>query len=188
LLKPQKEYAVTEPYHALSTIAPAEEIIGRAIATLPGADPGAAQQPAPEAVNQTLEELAREGARRMLERALAVEVDEFLGRHRYERRLLAEQGYRNGYGRPRAVAVGTWPIEVRAPRIRDLPPEAPPFHSAILPRRRMLSVDTQRLFARLYLEGMSSGDFEPAFRELLGQRAPLSSSTILRLKEDWRAE
>jgi transposase-like protein len=35
---------------------------------------------------------------------------------------------------------------------------------------------------------LSSGDFEPAFRELLGQRAPLSSSTILRLKEDWRAE
>ena len=43
----------------------------------------------------------------MLERALAVEVDEFLGRPRYERRMLAEHGYRNGYGRPRAVAIGT---------------------------------------------------------------------------------
>ena len=44
--------------------------------------------------HQTIEELAREGARRMLERALAVEVDEFLGRPRYERRMLAEHGYR----------------------------------------------------------------------------------------------
>ena len=48
--------------------------------------------------------------------------------------------------------------------------------------------ETQRLFARLYLEGLSSGDFEPAFRELLGEAAPLSSSTILRLKEEWEAE
>ena len=102
--------------------------------------------------------------------------------------LLADHGYRNGYGKPRRVAIGTWPLEVRPPRISDLPPEAPPFHSSILPRRRMLSAETQRLFARLYLEGLSSGDFEPAFRELLGEAAPLSSSTILRLKEEWASE
>ncbi len=70
----------------------------------------------------------------------------------------------------------------------DLPPDAPPFESAILPRRRYLSGSTQRLFARLYLEGLSSGDFEPAFRELLGERAPLSASTIIRLKDDWAAD
>ncbi len=145
-------------------------------------------EPPAAIVNHTIEELAREGARRMLERALAVEVDEFLGRPRYERRMLAEHGYRNGYGRPRAVAIGTWPVEVRAPRIRDLPGDEPPFHSSILPRRRMLSAETQRLFARLYLEGLSSGDFEPAFRELLGEYATLSSSTILRLKEEWATE
>ncbi|HET9877924.1 MAG TPA: IS256 family transposase [Candidatus Limnocylindria bacterium] len=147
----------------------------------------AGDQPA-AIVNQTLEDLAREGARRMLERALAAEVDEFLGRARYQRRLLAEHGYRNGYGRPRAVAIGTWPVEVRAPRIRDLPEDVESFHSSILPRRRMLSAETQRLFARLYLEGLSSGDFEPAFRELLGETAPLSASTILRLKDEWATE
>jgi len=124
----------------------------------------------------------------VLERALAAEVDEFLGRQRYQRRLLADHGYRNGYGRPRAVAIGTWPVDVRAPRVRDLPDDAEPFHSSILPRRRMLSAETQRLFARLYLEGLSSGDFEPAFRELLGETAPLSSSTILRLKDEWATE
>ncbi len=183
-----------ETYHAPTPVAqpqpPTEAGIDRhALAPVEPRVPEPEPSQAPASmVNQTIEELAREGARRMLERALAVEVDEFLGRPRYERRLLAEHGYRNGYGRPRAVAIGTWPVEVRAPRIRDLPDDAPPFHSAILPRRRMLSAETQRLFARLYLEGLSSGDFEPAFRELLGEYATLSSSTILRLKEEWAAE
>ena len=181
-----------ETYHALTPVAssrqPADDPTDQLSvdplqppALAAAAEPEPAEPPA-AVVNQTLEELAREGARRMLERALAVEVDEFLGRPRYERRMLAEHGYRNGYGRPRPVAIGTWPVEVRAPRIRDLPDDAPPFHSSILPRRRMLSAETQRLFARLYLEGLSSGDFEPAFRELLGEYATLSSGTILRLK------
>jgi len=36
------------------------------------------------------------------------------------------------------VAIGTWPVEVGPPHIRDLPDDEPPFHSSILPRRRML--------------------------------------------------
>ena len=140
------------------------------------------------AISETLEELAREGARRMLERALHSEVDGYLGRRRYDRVDDDFAGYRNGYAREREISIGTWSVEVRPPRVADSPGHIPPFRSSILPRGRNLTYPTQRLFARLYLEGMSSGDFEPAFRELLGQRAPLSSSTILRLKEDWRAE
>lgn len=187
-----------ETYDALTSIAPSqpptdrtdENAVTATTAARPAEEPESIQpndQPA-AIVNQTLEELARERARRMLERALAAEVHEFLGRARYQRRLLAEHGYRNGYGRRRAVAIGTWPVDVRAPRVRDLPEDAEPFHSSILPRRRMLSAETQRLFARLHLEGLSSGDFEPAFCELLGETAPLSSSTILRLEEEWAVE
>jgi transposase-like protein len=72
--------------------------------------------------------------------------------------------------------------------VSDLPAGSEPFSSAILPKRRYLSRDTQRLFARLYLEGLSSGDFEPAFRELMGESATLSPSTIIRLKAEWQAE
>ena len=140
------------------------------------------------AISETLEELAREGARRMLERALHSEVDAYLGRRRYDRVEDDFSGYRNGYAREREISIGTWAVEVRPPRIADTPGHIPPFRSSILPRGRNLTHQTQRLFARLYLEGMSSGDFEPAFRELLGSRAPLSSSTILRLKQDWRSE
>jgi putative transposase len=38
------------------------------------------------------------------------------------------------------------------------------------------------------LEGLSSGDFEPVFRQLLGETAPLSPNTMIRIKEEWEAE
>ncbi len=146
-----------------------------------------AQQPAPTpgaVVSDTLEAVAREGARRMLAHALEAEVHAYLGRDRYEPGG-RETGYRNGHGRPREIGIGTWSVEVRPPRVSDLPAGTPPFESALLPKRRYLSASTQRLFARLYLEGLSTGDFEPAFRELLGEKAPLSASTIVRLKATW---
>jgi putative transposase len=138
-------------------------------------------------VSDTLEAVAREGARRMLAHALEAEVQVFLGRDRYAPGG-ADTGYRNGYDRPREIGIGTWSVQVRPPRVSDLPAGSEPFSSALLPRRRYLSQDTQRLFARLYLEGLSSGDFEPAFRQLLGEKAPLSASTILRLKDTWADE
>ncbi|CAN5487727.1 IS256 family transposase [soil metagenome] len=135
----------------------------------------------------TLEAVCLEGAGRMLAAALAAEVDAFLERPRYAPGGRST-GYRNGFGREREVGIGTWSVRVRAPRVSDLPAGSEPFESAILPRRRYLSQETQRLFARLYLEGLSTGDFEPAFRELMGERATLSPSTIVRLKERWAAE
>lgn len=64
----------------------------------------------------------------------------------------------------------------------------PAFQSSILPKRKRLSMETQKLFCQLYLDGPSSGDFEPVFRQLLGETAPLSPNTILRLKEEWEQE
>lgn len=134
-----------------------------------------------------LDQVAREGARVMLERALAAEVDEFLGRERYAR---GEEfrGYRNGHGRARTVGVGTWAVPVRSPRVSDIPAGTPAFESAVLPKRKRLSMETQKLFCQLYLEGLSTGDFEPVFRQLLGETAPLSPNTIVRLKQEWEQE
>ena len=90
-----------------------------------------APQVAPEVgavVTDTLESIAREGARAMLERMLTEEVDAFLGRPRYApggRRT----GYRNGYGREREVGIGTWSVPVRQPRVSDLPSGSEPFAS-----------------------------------------------------------
>lgn len=138
-------------------------------------------------IRSALERLVREGARQMLEWALEAEVKEFLGRERYARST-EFRGYRNGYQRPREVVVGTWSLPVRAPRVSDVPEDSPDFESEILPKKQRLTHETQLLFAQLYLEGLSSGDFEPVFRQLLGETAPLSANTILRLKERWEQE
>jgi len=138
-------------------------------------------------VGETLESIARAGACRILAQLLEEEVEAFLDRPRYARGG-RDTGYRNGYAREREVGIGTWSVPVRAPRASDLPAGSEPFRSAILPERRYLSAETQRLFARLYLEGLSSGDFEPAMRQLMGEAATLSASTIIRLKAGWQAE
>jgi transposase-like protein len=145
-------------------------------------------QPTPE-VGEALEELVRRGAQEMLRRALEEEVAAFLGRDRYEREG-AGRGYRNGYAPERTVGSGLGAVRVRAPRVREVPPEVAPngYRSAILPRYQRRTAAQSQLFAQLYLEGLSSGDFEPVFRALLGEDAPLSASTMLRLKDVWKAE
>ena len=140
-------------------------------------------------VTDPLEALVRAGAREMLQRALEEEVRAFLGRGRYERRP-EFRGYRNGSHPEREIGTGLGSVAVEVPRVRDVPEAvaAGGFHSQVVERSQRRSHEQQVLFSRLYLEGLSSGDFEPVFRELLGEAAPLSESTILRLRASWEAE
>lgn len=139
--------------------------------------------------NDLLEQIVREGAQKMLAAALEAEVEEFLQRKRYERGK-PFRGYRNGYHEPRELTVGVGKVTVRVPRVSDVPKEVAPegFRSQIVRRYERASRTTQRLFARLYLEGLSTGDFEPVFRELVGETTALSPNTIVRLKDEWQAE
>jgi len=140
-------------------------------------------------VGEALEDLVRRGAQEMLRRVLEEEVEAFLGRRRYDRER-AFRGYRNGHAPERTVGSGLGSVAVRAPRVRDVPSAVAPngYRSAILPRYQRRTPAQCRLFAQLYLEGLSSGDFEPVFRALLGEDAPLSASSMLRLKDAWKGE
>jgi len=71
---------------------------------------------------ESLEAFARGGVQQLLQRVLDEEVDELLGRPRYERRdtVDAPTGYRNGYGKPRRVSLSCGTITVRRPRVRGL--------------------------------------------------------------------
>ena len=124
----------------------------------------------------------------MLAAALEEEVSGFLGRDRYER---GEEfrGYRNGYHRSRELTVGVSAHEVKAPRVSDVPAEVAGggFESKIVRRYERTSRQTQDLFRKLYLEGLSTGDFEPVFRELVGETAALSPNAIVRLKSKWES-
>jgi transposase-like protein len=55
-------------------------------------------------------------------------------------------------------------------------------------RYQRSSKATQELFVRLYLEGLATGDFEPVFRELVGETMALSANAVVRLKERWGEE
>jgi putative transposase len=142
-----------------------------------------------ETVPDELEGVVREGARRMLAAALDAEVTAFLGRGRYERGG-PFRGYRNGSHAARELTVGVGAVAVRVPRVAEVPPDVSPdgFQSQLVRKYQRASPATQRLFVQLYLAGLATGDFEPVFRELVGETTALSANTIVRLKEQWAQE
>lgn len=141
----------------------------------------------------TLDELAREGARRMIAAALEVEVEEYLARHRAERdvdgRALV---VRNGKGRARGVTVGSGTMKVEAPRVNDkrvVGGRRQRFTSKILPPYLRKSPKVAEVLPLLYLHGLSTGDFRQALPTLLGEDATgLSPSGITRLLGRWQGE
>jgi putative transposase len=136
-----------------------------------------------------LDELVREGARQMLLAALDVEVAVYLERYRGFR---DERGHalvvRNGRARPRKVTVGAGTLEVAAPRVDDRR-EGGRFTSRILPPYMRRSPKVEETLPVLYLRGLSTGDFRPALKGLLGEEASgLSAANISRLIGVWEAE
>ncbi len=140
-----------------------------------------------------LDQLAREGARRMLQVALELEVAEYVERFRGAR---DERGWaqvvRNGPAREREVTLGSGAMPVRAPRVNDrrvLDGERQKFSSRILPPYVRRSPRVAEVLPLLYLHGLSSGDFRAALGALLGDEAAgLSPTAIIRLTKAWEAE
>jgi transposase-like protein len=50
------------------------------------------------------------------------------------------------------------------------------------------TAEVNKLIPQLYLHGLALRDFDLALRGLLGKEAPISASTVARLKEGWQAE
>lgn len=143
---------------------------------------------------QSLDELAREGARRMLVQALEAEVATYLERHAEER---DGRGHalvvRNGHARQRKVTLGAGTIEIQAPRVNDRRRDArggrQRFTSSILPPYMRRSPKVAEVLPILYLRGLSTGDFRPALQGLLGEKAAgLSATNIARLTTEWESE
>jgi putative transposase len=148
----------------------------------------------PEAIDDPLSELAREGARRMLAQALIAEADSFVAKCKD---LKLPDGrdriVRHGHGPRRAIQTGIGPVEVRRAKVRDRgdvgAEEKIRFISSILPKwaRRTKSLDA--LLPVLYLRGVSTGDFQEALSALLGKDAPnLSPAVISRLTAEWQTD
>jgi transposase-like protein len=145
--------------------------------------------PEPEAsrTGERLEEFVREQVQRFIQALLEEEVAELLGRKKSARREAIDPtpGYRNGYGKPRRLTLTSGTITVRRPRVRDLNER---FISRVLPLFKRQTKEVGELLPQLYLHGLALGDFELALRGLLGEGAPLSPASLLRLKTQWQAE
>jgi len=148
-----------------------------------------AGEEARQEVRDLLEVTAREGARRILTEALEEEVESYLGRGRYERpdEEAPFRGYRNG-GTPRRLTLGGGTIDLKVPRVRDIPEGQDPYESRIIRKYQRRSDTVDATFMNLFIEGLATRDFEPSLRLLVGEEAPLSPSTISRLTQRFKAE
>jgi transposase-like protein len=147
-----------------------------------------------EELTSTLDEICREGARRMLATALRLEADDYIAALQDQldelgRRLVV----RNGHARPRTITTVAGAIEIRAPRVNDrrVDPdsgERARFKSSIVPPWCRKSSKVTEVLPLLYLHGLSTGDFGPALEGFFGSSAGLSPSVITRLITQWQDE
>ncbi|MFD3327285.1 IS256 family transposase [Streptomyces sp. NPDC058701] len=138
-----------------------------------------------------MDDIVREGARRMLAAALEAEVNPYIAeltgeRDEAGRRLVV----RNGRHRERTVTTAAGPIAVKAPRVNDKrvdgeTGERKRFSSKILAPWCRRSPKISEVLPLLYLHGLPSGDFVPAMEQFLGSAAGLSPATVTRLTKQW---
>jgi putative transposase len=126
-----------------------------------------------------LEEWVRGKVQELIQALLQEEITELLGRGKSERRPAMDSppGYRNASSKERKLTLRCGTIRVHRPRVRGLEER---FESRLLP------FFTRR--SELYLHGLAAGDLDLALRGLLGEDAPVSASTVARLKENWQGE
>ena len=123
----------------------------------------------PSVGRSLLDEIVRDGAQQMLTAALLAEVAAYIEQFGDQ---VDEAGHRlvvrNGYHQQREVLTAAGAVTVAAPRVNDrrVDPdsgERQRFASAILPAWARKSPQMTEVLPLLYLHGLSTGDFGPAW-------------------------
>lgn len=136
-----------------------------------------------------LDRILRDGAQRMLQKAVEWEVREYLIENQEQR---DKAGYRlvvkNGRREPRSLQTGLGDIKICQPRVNDRR-KGKRFISNILPPYARRSPTIEALIPALYLAGVSTNNFTTALEAILGEGAKgLSANSIVRLKNIWEEE
>src|SRR6266540_2128870 len=134
-----------------------------------------------------LEQVARLGARMLLQTALEAEITEHLGRNRYERRARAREaraGQRNGYGKL-TIKTTAGPVTLERPKLRGTT-EA--FASRLLGAGVTKTNALESLVIAGFVRGLSVRDVEATLAEALGPEATVSRSTVSRICEAIKEE
>lgn len=128
----------------------------------------------------TLEQVARLGARLIIQTAVEAEVEEFLGRAPYQRAATtdgARAGSRNGYC-PTTIKTTAGPVTIARPKLRGTT-EA--FASRLFGAGVTRSNALEALVIAGYVRGLSDRDVEATLADALGAEAVLSKSTVSRV-------
>src|SRR3954467_12727262 len=158
-----------EAYAVRRTVPPSAEIeaqIDQLLAVGVGEDPHAA-----------LSQLAKLGARLIIQRAVEEEFDAWLGRARYERRPESETGMRNGF-RARTLQTAEGELSVEIPQVREA---AAPFVSKLFPRGTKLlrTEPLKALVIGAFVRSLSMRDVESLCEEAgLGGISKATASRI----------
>jgi len=124
-----------------------------------------------------LSEAVRLAAQLMLQKAVELEVGDFLGRGHYERSgPESQQGYRNGY-EPKAVQTGEGTLHLKMPQVRET---LEGFESVWLKTLVGRSDKLAALIPQLYVKGLSTRDIEAALEQSLEVEG-VSKSTVSEL-------
>ena len=141
-------------------------------------------------LRDTLEEVARIGARLLLQTVLEAEIAEFLGRNRYERRAAATEaraGSRNGHSNL-MVKTTAGPVVLKRQKLRGTSDQ---FTSRLLGTGVTRTNALESLVIASYVRGLSTRDVEAALAEALGPEASMSKSTVSRvcaaIKDEFKA-
>jgi transposase-like protein len=135
---------------------------------------------------EVIEDVARLGARLIIQTAVEAEVDAFLGRARYQRAtaVIADgsgdedstvrPGYRNGHC-PTTVKTTSGPITIARPKLRDTTDK---FASRLFGTGITRTHALETLVIASFVRGLSVRDVEGALADALGPEAALSKSTV----------
>jgi transposase-like protein len=144
-------------------------------------------------VDRTLEQIAREGAHRALQKAIEQEVAEYVEDHRHH---VDDAGHRlvvrNGHKPPRTILSGVGPIKVIQPRVDDRRVDENGvrfrFTSKILPPYLRKTKAIEDLVPWLYLKGISTGEMLDALVHLGFDGSGLSPTSVVRMLQAWQGE
>ncbi|HSU12253.1 MAG TPA: IS256 family transposase [Pseudonocardia sp.] len=138
-------------------------------------------------LGEVLEDVARLGARLIMQAAVEAEVEEFLGRARYQRREQVPQarpGSRNGYC-PSTVKTTAGPVTLDRPKLRGADEK---FVSRLFGTGVCKTNALETLVIAGFVRGLSVRDVEATLADALGPQAALSKSTVSRVCQAIREE
>lgn len=134
-----------------------------------------------------IEQVARIGARLLLQTAIEAEATEFLGRERYARAASCEnarEGSRNGYC-DTTIKTTTGPVTLSRPKLRNT---TEVFASRLLGTGVSKTHALESLVIAGFVRGLSTRDVEATLAEALGEDATVSRSTVSRICTEIQTE